>query len=126
MQNTMLFFDGERYRLLEWCVMPNHVHALILPIKGYLTAKIVHSWKSIRDMRLKNSLIRQNRFGWLNITIGLFETTGIWRLFGIISDRILLPLDLSVTLRTGHGAAQILEMQPLGARAARPRKVTNA
>jgi len=52
-QNTMLFFDGERYRLLEWCVMPNHVHALILPIKGYLTAKIVHSWKSYTGHAVK-------------------------------------------------------------------------
>jgi len=46
MQNALLFFDGERYRLLEWCIMPNHVHVLILPINGHLTEKIVHSWKS--------------------------------------------------------------------------------
>src|SRR5262245_19956071 len=25
-EGTMLRFDGERYRLLAWCVMPNHVH----------------------------------------------------------------------------------------------------
>ena len=45
-QNTLLFFDCERYRLLEWCIMPNHVHVLILPINGHLIANIVHSWKS--------------------------------------------------------------------------------
>ncbi|HYG73714.1 MAG TPA: transposase, partial [Planctomycetota bacterium] len=28
-ENVMLFFDGARYRLLEWVVMPNHVHFLI-------------------------------------------------------------------------------------------------
>ncbi|WP_212636873.1 hypothetical protein [Desulfacinum hydrothermale] len=28
-QNNLLYFDGSRYRLLAWCVMPNHVHVLI-------------------------------------------------------------------------------------------------
>ena len=44
MQNTLLYFDGSRYRLLAWCVMPNHVHVLIeqqAPL-----SKIVQSWKS--------------------------------------------------------------------------------
>src|SRR5688572_13135021 len=27
-ENALLFFDAQRYRLLAWCVMPNHVHAL--------------------------------------------------------------------------------------------------
>ena len=27
-------FDGERYRLLAWCVMPNHVHAVVQPLAG--------------------------------------------------------------------------------------------
>jgi hypothetical protein len=25
-QNSLLFFDGERYRLTAWVVMPNHAH----------------------------------------------------------------------------------------------------
>ncbi|MCL2878038.1 MAG: transposase [Acidobacteria bacterium] len=45
-KKNMLFFDGERYRLLEWCIMPNHVHVLIQPVNGWLLADIVHSWKS--------------------------------------------------------------------------------
>ncbi len=44
MQQTLLKFDGQRYRLLAWCVMPNHVHTLVEP-KAPL-AKIVQSWKS--------------------------------------------------------------------------------
>jgi REP element-mobilizing transposase RayT len=44
MQETFLKFDGSRYRLIVWCVMPNHVHALIDP-KDSL-ARIVQSWKS--------------------------------------------------------------------------------
>ncbi len=44
MQETLLRFDADRYRLIAWCIMPNHVHVLILP-KTEL-AKIVQSWKS--------------------------------------------------------------------------------
>jgi hypothetical protein len=29
LQNALLHFDGDRYRLLEWCVMPNHTHILV-------------------------------------------------------------------------------------------------
>ena len=28
-QETLLIFDGKKYRLLAWCIMPNHVHVLI-------------------------------------------------------------------------------------------------
>ncbi len=44
MQDTLLRFDGERYRLLAWCVMPNHVHVMIEPT--HPLGKIVQSWKS--------------------------------------------------------------------------------
>jgi putative transposase len=43
-QETLLQFDGDRYRLLAWCVMPNHVHVLIEP--NVKLGKIVQSWKS--------------------------------------------------------------------------------
>jgi REP element-mobilizing transposase RayT len=39
-------FDGERYRLHAWCVMPNHVHAVVRPIDPHALDKILHSWKS--------------------------------------------------------------------------------
>jgi REP element-mobilizing transposase RayT len=26
---ALLHFDNERYRLLAWCVMPNHVHVVV-------------------------------------------------------------------------------------------------
>jgi len=43
-QDTLLKFDGERYRLISWCIMPNHVHVLIHPVTAL--GKIVQSWKS--------------------------------------------------------------------------------
>ena len=44
-QNAFFYFDGERYRLLEWVVMPNHVHVLFQPINGWTVAQTVASWK---------------------------------------------------------------------------------
>lgn len=44
--NTWLHFDGERYRLLEWVVMPNHCHVLIEPFEGAPLGQIVLSWKN--------------------------------------------------------------------------------
>jgi putative transposase len=44
MQETLRKFDPERYRLLAWCIMPNHVHVLIHPHVSL--AKILQSWKS--------------------------------------------------------------------------------
>ena len=31
-QENLLRFDGERYRLFAWCIMPNHVHLLLEPL----------------------------------------------------------------------------------------------
>ncbi|MFZ2172240.1 MAG: transposase [Methylococcaceae bacterium] len=44
MQQTLQKFDGERYRLIAWCIMPNHVHVLIEP--AISLSKILQSWKS--------------------------------------------------------------------------------
>jgi REP element-mobilizing transposase RayT len=46
MQNALLHFDGERYRLLAWCVMPNHVHAIIETRQDQPVTDVIHSWKS--------------------------------------------------------------------------------
>ena len=45
-EETLFKFDGERYRLIAWVIMPNHLHAIIEIIEGYSLEKILHSWKS--------------------------------------------------------------------------------
>jgi putative transposase len=45
-QSAFLLFDGNRYRLIAWVVMPNHVHVLIQPIAPWTVARIVASWKT--------------------------------------------------------------------------------
>jgi REP element-mobilizing transposase RayT len=51
-QDTLLTFDGTRYHLLAWVVMPNHVHALLQPKPGWPLPHIMSSWKSFTGRRL--------------------------------------------------------------------------
>ena len=44
--DTLSHFDGQRYRLGAWVVMPNHVHAIVTPLDEYDLSAILHSWKS--------------------------------------------------------------------------------
>ena len=45
-QNALLFFEGQRYYLSAWCVMPNHVHVVVTPKGQHSLRSILHSWKS--------------------------------------------------------------------------------
>jgi carbamoylphosphate synthase large subunit/REP element-mobilizing transposase RayT len=44
--DALRFFDGERYHLDSFVVMPNHVHALVQPMGNNSLSEILHSWKS--------------------------------------------------------------------------------
>ncbi len=45
-ENALKHFDGDRYRLDEFVVAPNHVHALVSPLGEHQLSDILHSWKS--------------------------------------------------------------------------------
>ncbi|MHC4323602.1 MAG: class I tRNA ligase family protein, partial [Planctomycetota bacterium] len=57
--NALKHFNGERYELVAWAVMPNHVHAILKPFAGYELPKIVHSWKSFTSKQINRQLDRQ-------------------------------------------------------------------
>ena len=44
--NAIRHFDGKRYHLLAWCVMPNHAHAVLKLAPGEQLDEVLHSWKS--------------------------------------------------------------------------------
>jgi putative transposase len=46
MQAGILHFDGDRYDLQAWCIMPNHVHVLLVTAPKVLLGQIVKTWKS--------------------------------------------------------------------------------
>ncbi len=58
-ENALLHFDGQRYRLLAWAVMPNHVHVLIETQAGHALADVVQSWKSFTAKAINQALGRQ-------------------------------------------------------------------
>jgi len=51
-QGSLVHFDSQRYHLLAWVVMPNHVHALFHPTRGWTVAKIVASWKKFTARKI--------------------------------------------------------------------------
>lgn len=60
-ENSLLHFDGDRYRLLSWVVMPNHVHCLIEVHDCQHIHSIVHSWKSFTANQINKLLNREGR-----------------------------------------------------------------
>jgi REP element-mobilizing transposase RayT len=44
--DTIRHFDGQRYELIAWCIMPNHVHVLFFPLGEHTLETILHAWKS--------------------------------------------------------------------------------
>jgi REP element-mobilizing transposase RayT len=53
---ALKFFDGERYELRAWVVMPNHVHAVVGPKPPNTLSRILHGWKSYTAHELNNVL----------------------------------------------------------------------
>jgi|GEM_PF-210805 len=51
-------WNGDRLRLHQTVVMPDHVHALIEPLKGYELSKVLHSIKSFTANEINRELGR--------------------------------------------------------------------
>ncbi|MEW6302587.1 MAG: transposase [Verrucomicrobiota bacterium] len=49
-------FDGSRYVLHEWVVMPNHAHAVLWPKPNFMLSDILKSWKQFTSLRAKRIL----------------------------------------------------------------------
>jgi len=61
-EDTLFHFDGVRYHLLAWCVMPNHVHVIAEMVAGYPLFEVVHSWKSYIASTANRLLGRRGAF----------------------------------------------------------------
>jgi type I restriction enzyme R subunit/putative DNA methylase len=59
-EDAMLHFHNERYELLAWCVMPNHVHVLVHVWQTPLW-KVIQNWKIhvVTEMRRLHLLERR-------------------------------------------------------------------
>jgi valyl-tRNA synthetase len=55
-------FDGDRYELVGWCVMPNHVHVIFRPLGRHDLSEIMHSWKSFTAKQANRIIEREGEF----------------------------------------------------------------
>ena len=61
-EGALRHFDGTRYRLDEFVVMPNHVHVIVAPLGENLLSSVVHSWKSFTANKINEALHRRGAF----------------------------------------------------------------
>lgn len=61
-EQSLRHFDGERYELGAFVIMPNHVHALVTPWGDWTLEQILHSWKSFTANQANRLLKRQGSF----------------------------------------------------------------
>jgi REP element-mobilizing transposase RayT len=63
-QNSLLKFDGLRYKLSAWVVMPNHTHSLLTRFEDRELKDIMHSLKSYTSHEANKILRRKGQFWW--------------------------------------------------------------
>jgi putative transposase len=61
-RDAMEHFDGQRYLLAAWCIMPNHVHAVFAAMDEHTPQDILHSWKSFTSHEINKILGRIGTF----------------------------------------------------------------
>lgn len=61
-EDNLLHFDGTRYRLHAYCIMPNHVHVLLEICGGWTLSRILHGWRSYTANVANRILGRSGRF----------------------------------------------------------------
>jgi primosomal protein N' len=62
-EEAFRFFDGDRYQLGDYVIMPNHVHLLARPAEGHALEEIIHSWKSF-TAKQANVILRRTGGFW--------------------------------------------------------------
>jgi putative transposase len=60
-EGALRFFDGQRYALTAWVVMPNHLHALV-DIWDMPLSELIKSWKSFVAREANKRLGRRGEF----------------------------------------------------------------
>ncbi len=60
--DALRHFDGERYVLVAYCIMPNHVHVIVDLAEGWSLSDIMHSWRSFSANKANRILNRTGQF----------------------------------------------------------------
>ena len=68
-QDALMYFEEERYRLFAWVIMPNHFHVLFQSFNNWTLAKIVASWKKFTARQIRD---------WLNANQEICDPGFLW------------------------------------------------
>jgi putative transposase len=60
--DSLLFFDGDRYELTDFVVMPNHVHVLVAFPDETSMLQQCDSWKHFTALKINCAINRKGRF----------------------------------------------------------------
>ncbi len=60
---ALRFFDGQRYVLDSFVVMPNHLHLLVTPAPDFDLSEILRSWKTFTSRQI-NALVQRSGAFW--------------------------------------------------------------
>jgi REP element-mobilizing transposase RayT len=58
-RDVLFRFDGLRYDLIAWCIMPNHVHVVFHMRDEWKLERILHGWKSYSTNRIQRALLHR-------------------------------------------------------------------
>ena len=61
-EQALLIFDADRYRLHAWTIMPNHVHVLLSVMPQWPLGGVVSSWKRFTARESNIALGRKGAF----------------------------------------------------------------
>lgn len=82
-EDSLLHFQGQRYALHAWCVMPDHVHVLVTPFEGRPLDTISIRGSRLPRTRSTRCSIARGRFGSpspsTTSSVALRRSRGSWR-----------------------------------------------
>ena len=62
--DAIRFHQGQRFILHAWVVMPNHVHAVLRPLRAWTLSEILKSWKGFSARKINARLKRVGKTFW--------------------------------------------------------------
>jgi hypothetical protein len=89
----LLQFEGNRYDIDAFVLMPNHVHAVIKPTPGSNLSTVLQGIKGLVRTVAISCSDTSLRFGWMSRTITSFATQKSLGLFAIISHKTRIKPD---------------------------------
>ncbi len=60
-KGSLDFYNGKKYLLHAWCIMPNHVHIIFEILNGILQNEILKAWKSFTAHAINKALNRKGQ-----------------------------------------------------------------